>query len=60
MGAASYWVIDPLEPSMIVFELDHSGRYRQVAELKRDDVFEAERPLPVRIVPVELLGTLAR
>jgi Uma2 family endonuclease len=60
MGTASYWVIDPEQPSLTVFELDHEGRYRQVAEVKGDEAFEAERPFPVRIVPVELLGTLAR
>jgi Uma2 family endonuclease len=60
MGAPSYWVIDPQQPSLTVFELDADGRYQQVAEIKGDEVFEAERPFPVRIVPVELLGTLAR
>jgi Uma2 family endonuclease len=60
MGAASYWVVDPQQPSLIVFELAEDGRYRQVAEVKGDEAFEAERPFPVRIVPVELLGTLAR
>ena len=60
MGAASYWVIDPLQPSMSVFELDGVGRYQQVVEVKGDKAFEAERPFPVRIVPAELLGTLAR
>lgn len=60
MGAASYWVVDPQQPSLTVFELDADGRYQQVAEVKGDEVFEAARPFPVRIVPVELLGTLAR
>lgn len=60
MGAPSYWVVDPQQPSLIVFELDGDGRYQQVAEIKGDEVFEAQRPFPVRIVPVELLGTLAR
>lgn len=60
MGAASYWVVDPQQPSLNVFELDAEGHYQQVAEVKGDEVFEAVRPFPVRIVPVELLGTLAR
>lgn len=54
LGVASYWVIDPQQPAMIVFELDESGRYLQVAEIKGADAFEAERPYPVRIVPAEL------
>lgn len=59
MGVASYWVVDPQQPGMIVFELDDDGRYQQVAEVNGEEVFEAVRPYPVRIVPVELLGSLA-
>ena len=58
MGVASYWVVDPLQPSLTVFELA-DGRYREVAEVKGEDVFEAERPFPVRIVPAKLLGRFA-
>jgi Uma2 family endonuclease len=58
MGAASYWIIDPEQPRLMVFELDEHGQYRMVADVKDSEVFEAERPFPVRIVPVRLLGTL--
>jgi Uma2 family endonuclease len=58
MGVASYWIIDPLEPRLIVFELDEAGDYSQVAEVKGEDVFQAERPFSVRIVPADLLGRL--
>ena len=58
MGVPSYWIIDPLEPRLTVFELDEAGSYFQVAEVKGEDVFEAERPFPVRIVPADLLGKL--
>lgn len=58
LGVPSYWVMDPLAPSMIVFELVE-GEYRQVVEIKGDDAFDATLPFPVRIVPVDLLGTLA-
>jgi Uma2 family endonuclease len=54
LGVASYWVVDPQQPAMIVFELDDDGRYMQVAEVKGEDAYEAERPFPVRIVPAEL------
>lgn len=60
LGVPSYWVIDPQQPSLTVFELGSDGHYRQAAEVKGDDAFEAARPFPVRIVPTELLGTLAR
>lgn len=58
MGVPSYWVVDPQAPSITVFELA-DGRYEQVAEVKDTDVLSVERPFPVRIVPRELLGTLA-
>jgi Uma2 family endonuclease len=60
MGAPSYWLIDPLEPRLTVFELDQSGVYEQIAEVKGEDAFEAEHPFPVRVVPADLLGTLWR
>jgi Uma2 family endonuclease len=55
LGVPSYWVVDPQQPSLTVFELDGEGRYRQVAEVKDEDAFNAVRPFPVRVVPVELL-----
>lgn len=58
MGVASYWIIDPREPRMTVFELDDLGRYYRTAEVDGDDAFDAVRPFPVRVVPSELLGSL--
>ncbi len=58
MGVASYWVVDPQAPSITVFELS-DGRYEQTAEVKDTDVLSVERPFPVRIMPRDLLGTLA-
>jgi Uma2 family endonuclease len=60
LGVASYWVIDPEEPSLVAFELDDAGIYQQVAEVKGDDPFEAKRPFSVRVVPSDLLGRLMR
>ncbi len=50
VGVQSYWVIDPGEPSMVVFELDDAGIYQQVAEVKGDDPYEARLPFPVTVV----------
>jgi Uma2 family endonuclease len=58
LGTGSYWVIDPEEPALTVFELDEDGCYQQVAKAAGDEVLEVERPFPVRIVPRELLGRL--
>lgn len=59
LGVQSCWVIDPEDPTLTVFELDDMGVYEKVAEVRDADAFEARRPFPVRIVPVELLGRLA-
>ena len=58
MGVASYWVIDPEEPALTVFEFGADGLYEQTAVVKADEVFEATAPFPVRFSPAELLGTL--
>jgi len=57
-GTGSYWVIDPKEPALTVFELDADGNYQQAAKAAGDEAIELERPFPVRIVPRELLGRL--
>ncbi|OLF08778.1 hypothetical protein BLA60_22485 [Actinophytocola xinjiangensis] len=55
----SYWVIDPEVPKLVAYELNENLVYHTVAEVKGSEVFEAERPFPVRIVPNDLLGRLA-
>lgn len=59
LGVASYWVIDPSEPALTAFELDPDGGYQQIAKVVGDEVFAAERPFAVRVIPTELLGKLA-
>jgi Uma2 family endonuclease len=56
MGVPSYWVVDPDPLRLTVFELTDEGAYEQVAEVKGDSAYDAERPYPVRIVPAALLG----
>jgi Uma2 family endonuclease len=58
MGVPSYWIVDPVEARLTVFELDDTGGYAQCAEVKGQDSFEAERPFPVRVVLSDLLGRL--
>lgn len=55
LGTHSYWVIDPIDPTLTVFELNDNGHYQQVAEVEGDNAFETTRPFPVRVVPSELL-----
>ena len=55
MGVPSYWVLDPLELILTVFELDGTSfHYEKVAEVSSDKAYEATQPFPVRIVPAEL------
>lgn len=56
MGVASYWLLDPARPSLLVYELSGDDRYEQVADIRADEEFEATTPFPVRIVLTELLG----
>ncbi|GAA3437373.1 Uma2 family endonuclease [Kutzneria kofuensis] len=58
MGVQSYWVVDPLDPRLTVFELAEAGEYELVADVKGDDAYDAERPFPVRVAPADLLGRL--
>lgn len=59
-GVPSYWVVDPLEPSLIAFELDEGGRYRIIAKVVGDERFEPTRPFPVSFSVNELLGPFAQ
>ncbi|MGH8890904.1 MAG: Uma2 family endonuclease [Acidothermaceae bacterium] len=52
-GVESYWVVDPDEPSIIVFELDE-GSYREATRGNGADVMQVTKPFPVRLCPVEL------
>jgi Uma2 family endonuclease len=52
-GAASYWLIDPDEPSVTVLEL-RDGAYVEVASATGDETVEVERPFPLRLTPSAL------
>lgn len=52
-GCAAYWVVDPLEPSLIAWEL-RDGAYVEVAKVSGDEEFRAELPFGVTVVPGEL------
>lgn len=47
-GVPSYWLVDPLEPSLTALELSPDG-YREVARVVGGDGFEATTPFPVSI-----------
>ena len=56
MGAASYWVVDPVSAELWVFELGDDGAYRLVAHVTGDETFAAQLPFPVTIRPADLLS----
>jgi Uma2 family endonuclease len=53
-GVASYWVVDPIEPSLFAWQL-RDATYQQVARVTSDEPWTATAPYPVTIVPSALL-----
>lgn len=54
-GTASYWVVDPDEPSVIAWEL-RDGAYAEAGRATGDEALELTAPYPVRIVPADLVA----
>jgi Uma2 family endonuclease len=55
-GVAHYWTVDPTGPILSVYELGSDGGYGEVAVVHGSQRYDAERPFPVAIVPVELVA----
>ena len=53
-GIPSYWVLDPLTPSLTVLEL-RDGAYVEIASVVGDEAYDATVPFAVRVVPADLL-----
>jgi Uma2 family endonuclease len=53
-GVASYWMFDPDEVRLTVLELEE-GEYVERAVVSGDEVFEAEIPFAVKVVPAEII-----
>ncbi|MFP5218384.1 MAG: Uma2 family endonuclease [Actinomycetes bacterium] len=51
---ASYWLVDPDEPSLAALEL-RDGVHVEVARVEGEQAWTAERPYPVTVVPADLL-----
>jgi len=52
-GVPSYWVVDPEEPTLTVWELVE-GHYVEVAHVACQEEYAATSPFPVTIVPARL------
>ena len=48
-----YWIVDPREPRLTVFELAGAA-YVEVASVAGDEAYDATEPFPVRVVPARL------
>lgn len=53
-GVPSYWLVDPLVPSVTVLEL-RDGAYAEVAIVRDDEMLHVEQPARLTIVPAGLL-----
>ena len=54
-GVASYWLIDPRNPSITVLELVE-GRYQEVGRARGDESIDVAAPVPMRLTPSQWLG----
>ena len=52
-GVASYWLVDPLQPSITVLQLV-DGHYVEVAHVVGDQTFNVTSPVPVTLNPAHL------
>ncbi|MBA2770010.1 MAG: Uma2 family endonuclease [Sporichthyaceae bacterium] len=52
LGVASYWLVDPLVPSVAVLDLEH-GTYVETAHIGPGSAVQVARPFPVRLAPSE-------
>ena len=53
-GVASYWIVDPEEPSILALDLV-DGRYEIVGQVSGDESITLEKPFPVTLVPSALI-----
>lgn len=54
MGTPSYWVVDPQQPSVTVFELGADGSYHEAGAASGAEAVEITAPFEVRIVPEQI------
>jgi Uma2 family endonuclease len=53
-GCPSYWVVDPDDPSIIGWDL-RDGVYAEIGKASGEDVFTAQLPFGVEVVPAALV-----
>ncbi|MCI2416337.1 Uma2 family endonuclease [Saccharopolyspora sp. K220] len=60
LGTQHFWLVDPdLDvPTVTAWELVGGSDYQRVARVVDDEIFQPQRPFPVRFSPVELVAGL--
>ncbi len=53
-GVENYWILDPAVPSLTALR-PAGDSYRQLAEVRADEPYEAQHPFAVTVVPARLL-----
>lgn len=53
-GIPAYWVLDPVRPSLVAWEL-REGKYVEVADVAGDQPFHTTTPFPISVVPSALV-----
>lgn len=53
-GIPSYWIVDPVAPSVLVLELGADGRYVEIVAATGDEAAEMSKPFTVTVVPSSL------
>ncbi|WP_210418200.1 Uma2 family endonuclease [Ruania zhangjianzhongii] len=53
-GVSHYWIIDPVEPSLLALDLD-DDRYVTSIEVRGTDRADLDRPFPITVVPGDLV-----
>ena len=54
-GVPAYWIVDPDEPSLLVFERE-GARLVERAHVRGDEAYAAAVPFAVTVVPSALVG----
>ena len=55
-GCASYWVLDPLDPRLLAWDLNARGEYDEVAGVAGDETWRSRLPFSIEITPATIVA----
>jgi Uma2 family endonuclease len=56
-GLPQYWIVDPHQPSIEVYDLDVDGTYQLTARAEGEESVTVAAPLSVTVSPVALVSS---